>query len=86
MPGGDGTGPFGNSNWTCMRVNGRGAGFRRGLGRGFCRRFGFGYGQGMAYAKPIMPSKDEQKEALEAELKEIEAEKQVIETRLKELE
>lgn len=40
----------------------------------------------MAYAKPIMPSKDEQKEALEAELKEIEAEKQVIETRLKELE
>ena len=50
---------------------------RRGLGRGYRRGFGF--------RKQVSLTKEEEKEILEAELKEIETERQGIEKRLKEI-
>jgi len=82
MPGQNGTGPLGQGPMT-----GRGLGpCGRGLRRGFMR-FGRGMGWGCwpRYAEPVALSKDEEKKILEAELKEIEAEKQDIEKRLKEM-
>jgi len=85
MPGGDRTGPLG-------------AGQGTGRGRGFCagRRAQLGlrcWGYGKFYGRPqfgqygsqVALTKDEEKKILEAELKEIEAEKQAIGKRLKEL-
>ncbi|MBN1156637.1 DUF5320 domain-containing protein [Candidatus Woesearchaeota archaeon] len=77
MPGMDGTGPFGDLNWQCRRAYGFGAGFRGGFGRG--RRFG------QAFARPVELSKEEQKKVLEAELKQIESEREAIERKLKEI-
>jgi hypothetical protein len=56
-----------------------GCGMRRGFGRGY------GGGFGVRYADPITLTKEEQRKVLEAELKEIETEKQAIEDRLKEM-
>jgi len=84
MPGLDGTGPFGEPNWPCRRMYGRGAAFRSGFGRSFDR--GFGYAQRARFTEPVTLTKDDQKKILEAELKEIELEKQEIENKLKELE
>lgn len=81
MPWGDGTGPFGIPNWPCRRLYGRGAGY--GLSIGFRRCFSWRYGRG--YAQPITLTKEEQKKILEEELKEIEAEKEAIEKKLREL-
>lgn len=77
MPGGDGTGPYGTGpvGW------GRGP---CGLGSRRARAFGFRFWQ-----RPVQQltlTKDEQKKILEAELKDIEAEKQAVSKRLKELE
>ncbi|MGB9708285.1 MAG: DUF5320 domain-containing protein [Candidatus Pacearchaeota archaeon] len=84
MPGQDGTGPLGQGPLT-----GRGLGpCGRGLRRGF--RFGRGLGlgwrcwaTGIAPSAPVTLSKEDEKKILEAELEEIETEKQEIEKRLK---
>jgi hypothetical protein len=100
MPGGDGTGPMGMGSRT-----GRGMGFCNGynspgFGRRFFRRgFGGGFGRGMRRMfwdntqNPIQqPSKDQEKQMLENELKQLEAEenemkneKESIKKRLEEL-
>ena len=80
MPGFDGTGPMGRGP-TGWGFGPCGRGIRRGYGRGFGWRY-----PGWGYAEPITFSKIEQKKILEAELKEIETERQEIAKRLKELE
>ncbi len=77
MPGQDGTGPMGYGPLTGRKFGhcGRGLAPRRGFGRGF----------GWRYVEPVTLTKEEQKKILEAELKEIEAEKEGIEKKLKEL-
>lgn len=59
----------------------RGFGFRRGLERGFGRR----YLERCPVVETITLTKEEQKKILEAELKDIESEKKEIEQKLKEL-
>lgn len=76
MPGMDGTGPFGQGPMT-----GRGLGY---CGRGLRRGFGRGFGRA-GYVYPLTLTKEEQKKILEAQLKEIELEKQNIEKKLEEL-
>lgn len=77
MPRFDGAGPFGYGPMTGRGFGpcGRGLAFRRGFGRGF----------GWRFAEPLVLTKEEQKKILEAELKEIETERNEIEKRLKEL-
>ncbi len=77
MPGIDGTGPMGYGPLTGRGLGPCGFGTRRGFGRGY------GPGLGLRYITPITLTKEEQRKILEAELKEIEAEKQEIEERLK---
>ncbi|MDD5417731.1 MAG: DUF5320 domain-containing protein [Candidatus Nanoarchaeia archaeon] len=73
MPRGDGTGPYGETNWTCY---GRGRGpCGRGLGRGLGR----GYGAGFA----VQP---DEKEFLEQRKDFMEKDLEAINKRLKELE
>ena len=61
--------------------DGRGPwGRRAGRGMGPCGR-GFGW----RYSEPVTLSKEEQKRVLEAELKELETEKEAIQRKLKEL-
>ena len=87
MPGGDGTGPFGDPNWPCRRIYGYGAGFRGGFGRGFGREYRRGFGRRFAwgYTEPATLTKEEQIKILEAELKDINSEKQEIEKTLEDL-
>lgn len=75
MPAFDGTGPrnIGPLTGRGLGPCGRGLAFRRGYGRGF------------RYSEPITLTKEEEKKILEAELKEVETEKQEIQKRLKEL-
>jgi hypothetical protein len=78
MPWGDGTGPSWaqGRGWRCWRASGYPA-----FGRGF-------YGRRFYLDEPVEPiilTKEEQKKVLEAELKEIEVEKQEIENKLKEM-
>jgi len=77
MPGLDRTGPSGYGPLT-----GRGLGPCSG---GFKRGFGKGYGRGFGFRRQLPLTKDEEKEILEEELKEIELEKQEISKRLKEI-
>jgi len=97
MPGMDGTGPLGLGPMTGRGLGpcGRGLGWRRGLGRGLGFGRGLGLGRGFAWRaryawdypyEPVSLSKEEQKRILEADLKDLEAEKQAIEKKLKELE
>jgi len=79
MAGQDGTGPNGQGPMTGRGLGPCGGGMRRGCGRGFGRGFGFR----AKYATPITLTKDEEKKILEAELKDLEVEKQEIEKRLK---
>ncbi|MBU3957853.1 MAG: DUF5320 domain-containing protein [Nanoarchaeota archaeon] len=79
MPGQDETGPMGYGPLTGRGLGPCGCGMRRIFGRGFGRGFGW------IYAEPADLSKDGQKKILEAELKEIEAEKRGIEKRLEEM-
>jgi len=77
MPRQDKTGPNGQGP-----MIGRGLGpCGRGLHRGFRRGFGRGMGWrcwGLPYAEPVSFTEAEEKKLLEAELKEIELEKQEI--------
>ena len=78
MPGQDKTGPLGQGAMTGRGLGPCGGGMRRGFGRGFGRgrcptKFAVGF------------SKEEEKKILEAELKQMETDKQDIEKRLKEI-
>jgi len=75
MPGFDKRGPMGQGPGTGRGLGPCGLGFRRGSGRGFGRR----------YSESVNLTKEEQKKILEAELKEIELERQEIEKKLKEM-
>ena len=82
MPAQNGTGPNGQGPMTGRGLGPCGGGMRRGFGRGF----GMGLGRARCPAKFIAGfSKDEEKKILEAELKDLEVEKQDIEKRLKEM-
>jgi hypothetical protein len=76
MPGQDGTGPNALGPMTRRGLGPCGYGMRRGFGRGFGRR--------LAY-RQVALTESEEKKILQAELKDIEAEKQDIEKRLKEM-
>jgi len=75
MPGQDRTGPSGLGTLTGRGLGPCGCGMRRGFGRGF----------GLRNTRPVTLTKDEQRKILEAELKEMDLEKQEIERRLKEM-
>jgi len=77
MPGQDGTGPLGLGPLTGRGLGPCGCGMRRGFGRG--------YGRGFGFRRQVTLTKGEEKKILEAELKEIDLEKQEIEKRLKEI-
>ncbi len=79
MPGGDGTGPAGMGSLTGKGFGPCGGGMRRGFGRGY------GRGLGLRQTRAVTLTKEEQKKILEAELKELDLEKQEIEKRLKEM-
>jgi hypothetical protein len=81
MPALDKTGPLGGGPFTGRGLGPCGGGMRRGCGRGFGRGMGFR----ARYATPVTLTKDEEKKILEADLKDIEAEKEVIQRRLKEI-
>ena len=76
MPNRDQTGPQGLGSMTGRGLGMCGGGLRRGRGFGFGRRFGFA---------PVVLTEAEEKKILQAEAKELEAEKSEIEKRLKEL-
>ncbi len=78
MPGQDKTGPRGSGPMTGRGLGPCGGGMQRGFGRGLGRGRGFGRRQ-----MPV--TEKEEKQILEAELKEIELEKKEIEKRLKEI-
>ena len=81
MPGQDKTGPLGRGSLT-----GRGLGLcGNGLARGFGRRFSRGFGFGIPFVQQQVITEKEEKNLLQDELKEIEAEKAEIQKRLKEL-
>jgi len=75
MPGQDGTGPLGLGPLTGRGLGPCGCGMRRGFGRG--------YGRGFGFRRQVTLTKEEEKKILEAELKEIDLEKQEIEKRIK---
>jgi len=77
MPGQDGTGPLGLGPLTGRGLGPCGCGMRRGFGRG--------YGRGFGFRRQVTLTKEEEKKILEAELKEIDLEKQEIEKRIKEM-
>jgi len=77
MPGQDGTGPLGRGPLTGRGLGPCGCGMRRGFGRG--------YGRGFGFRRQVTLTKEEEKKILEAELKEIDLEKQEIDKRLKEM-
>ena len=81
MPNNDGTGPQGMGAMTGRGLGPCGGGMRRGCSRGLGRGFGFRRG----FTTPVTLTKDEEKKILEADLKDIEAEKEAIQRRLKEM-
>ena len=101
MPNNDKTGPQGKGSKTGRQLGncegaspvetgaGFGQGFGRGLGRGMGRGLGCGRGRGFGcrngFRSQASPTKEEEKKILEAELRELESEKQEIERMLKEM-
>jgi hypothetical protein len=79
MPYGDGTGPVGKGSLTGRGYGSCNCGVHRGHGRGF------GRGQRAGCSRPVDLTKEEERKILEAELKNIEAEREAIEKRLKEV-
>jgi len=77
MPAQDGTGPLSLGPLTGSGLGPCGCGMRRGFGR--C------YGRGFGLRRQVTLTKEEEKKILEAELKEIDLEKQEIEKRIKEM-
>jgi len=92
MPGFDQTGPagYGPGTGRGMGPCGRGMAYGRGFPRGFGGGFGRGFGRGRCFywnysIEPEPLSKEAQKQLLEAELKQIEADKAEIQRRLDEI-
>lgn len=85
MPNMDGTGPQGMGVVTGRGLGPCGGGMRRGCGRGFGRGLGRGFGFRARYATPIALTKEEEKKILEADIKDIESEKEAIQRRLKDM-
>jgi len=95
MPQGDQTGPAGQGPMTgrgmgfCAGFNAPGfmnQGFRRGGGRGFGRGRGFAWrARAMPIVQPQVITEEQEKQVLQEDLKDIKAEMQEIEARLKEL-
>jgi len=82
MPGQDGTGPQGMGALTGRGLGTCGNGMRRRCcGGGFGRGFGFR----ARYSTQLTLTKDEEKKILEADLQDVETEKEAIKTRLKEM-
>ena len=81
MPNFDGTGPQGMGAMTGRGLGPCGGGMRRGCGRGFGRGFGFRRG----FTTPVTLTKEEEKKILEADLKDLEVEKEAIQRRIKEM-
>jgi hypothetical protein len=81
MPGQDGTGPLGSGSLTGRGLGPCEGGMARGRGCGFGR----GFRRFSAQRQIVGFTKEEEKKILEAELKEIDLEKQQIEKRLKEM-
>ncbi len=79
MPNMDKTGPQGLGPMTGRGMGPCGGGMRRGCGRGF------GMGRGFGYRRQVTLTKDEEKKILEADLKDIEVEKEAIQRKLKEM-
>jgi len=73
----DGTGPQGLGPMTGRGLGPCGCGMRRG--------FGLGFGRGFGFRRQVTLTEAEEKKILEAELKEIDLEKQEIAKRIKEL-
>ena len=82
MPGQDRTGPQGLGPLTGRGFGPCGCRMQRGFGGGFGRGRGFGF---FGYGNSITLTKADEKKILEAELKEIDLEKQEIAKRLKEI-
>ena len=85
MPAQDRTGPLGAGPLTGRGLGPCGAGFRRGFAR-----FGRGFGRAIPLASPIVQesvvlTEAEEKQILQDELKQMKAEMQEIQKRLKEL-
>ena len=81
MPNNDRTGPAGQGPMTGRGLESCGGGMRKGCNRGFGRGIGFR----ARYTTPVTLTKDEEKKILEADLKDIEVEKETIQKRLKEM-
>lgn len=81
MPNMDRTGPQGMGALTGRGLGPCGGGMRRGFDRGFGKGFGFR----ARYATPVTLTKAEEKKILEEDLKDVEAEKEAIQRRLKEM-
>jgi len=81
MPNMDGTGPQGMGAMTGRGLGPCGGGMRRGCGMGFGRGMGFRRG----FATSVTLTKEEEKKILEADLKNLEVEKEAIQSRLKEM-
>ena len=79
MPGQDGTGPQGMGTLLGRGLGPCGGGMRRGCDRVFGRGMGFGY------RRQVTLTEAEEKKILEADLKDIEAEKEAIQKRLKDM-
>jgi hypothetical protein len=77
MPGQDRTGPLGVGALTGRGLGHCGCGMRKGFGRG--------YGRDFRFRRQVTLTEEEEKKILEAELKEIDLEKQEIEKILKEM-
>jgi len=77
MPRQDGTGPQGMGAMTGRGLGPCGSGMRRGC----CR----GLGWRVRYATPITLTKEEEKKILKADLEDIDAEKEAVQKRLKEI-
>ena len=85
MPAQDGTGPNGQGPMTGRGLGPCGGGMRRGFGRGFGRGYGWRCRGRVLDTTQVNLTKQDERKILEAELKEIELEKQEIAKRLKEI-
>lgn len=78
MPNRDTTGPQGLGPMTGRGMGPCGNGISRGCARGF--------GRGLRFSRKVVLSKEEEKKILQANLEEIESEKESIKKRLEEIE
>ena len=85
MPRQDGTGPNGQGPMTGRGLGPCGRGMRRGFGQGFGRGMGWRCCERFQSLGQANLTKEDEKKILEADLKDLEAEKEAVQKRLKEL-